>query len=352
MLDADTYANPASPDYHQMGIDHWEWRAGAFAHAELSPADWVTATFGLRFDYNTSTGEFVSPRLAAVFRPAAGQFVRLGVARSFRKPSFFETDIHPGVRFPEGSPITGSGQEDFLEFMTRVVGNGDLLSESLVSFEAGYLGRFLESRLTLNLDLYCNVTFDRVTFDQNVVVTDQGLPDLDVSSFMYHNQDDRQYTFGLELSARFEVSKQLSLLAWWSHKQVFQGGRDLGDRSPRNLMGLGGRFRTESGLVGSLYAFSRSAFWDPFVDNPAGFLEPRLKYYIDNQVLLLSKLGWRLPVAGDLEVEAGIKLFFPINFAVPHFSIYERGGGVDYQGQAYGGQEFSRVVTAYLQGSY
>jgi hypothetical protein len=104
--------------------------------------------------------------------------------------------------------------------------------------------------------------------------------------------------------------------------------------------------------VGSLYAFSRSGFWDRFVENPSGLLEPPLERYLDHYVLLLSKLGWKLPVAPNLEVEAGVKLFLPINFSAPHFRYRERGGGVTPQGRKYGGEELARMVIAYLQGSY
>ena len=43
--------------------------------------------------------------LAAVFKPADGHFVRFGVARAFRKPSYQETHLHMMVRFPDDSPI-------------------------------------------------------------------------------------------------------------------------------------------------------------------------------------------------------------------------------------------------------
>jgi outer membrane receptor protein involved in Fe transport len=319
---------------------------------EFAPTDWVTATLGLRFDYNTATKEFFSPRLAAVFKPAPGQFIRLGVARSFRKPPFFETDMHVSVRFPADSPITGDGQEKFLEFMTRVIGNGNIRNEDLVSFEAGYLGQYLDGKLTLTLDLFCNIPTDRVTFTQRVTLDEQGLPDLDRSSFMFENSDVALYIFGGELSVRYSPARNLSLLAWYSHRQVFEGSQYIGYENPKNLMGLGGRFRTDSGLLGSLYAFSRSGFWDNFVENPSGILETPLRRYLDHHVLLLGKLGWKLSVTGDVDLEIGVRLYLPINFSTPHFSYHERGGGVTYQGRVFGGEELARMVTAYLEGSY
>ncbi|MBW1873272.1 MAG: TonB-dependent receptor, partial [Deltaproteobacteria bacterium] len=95
LLDGDSYADIASDRYHQPGITHWEGRASVFAHAEYVPADWVTITGSLRIDYNTQTEEFISPRLVSVFKPAKGQYIRIGAGRAFLKPSFVDTQLHP-----------------------------------------------------------------------------------------------------------------------------------------------------------------------------------------------------------------------------------------------------------------
>jgi iron complex outermembrane receptor protein len=352
-LDAQTYSDITSPDYHQAGISHWEARAAVFLHGEYSPTDWVTVTGGLRYDYNTVTDEFLSPRLAAVFKPASGQFVRLGVARAFRKPAFLETHVHPSATFPDESPITGSGQQAFLEFMTRILGNLSLNPEELISFELGYLGQFLDDRLQISLDLYCNLYLDRVLFISDIVPDDQGLPDLQRSSFMGINDPNDLYTLGGELTARFNLSRKVALLFWWSHREVFNlKDHSSTDMSPKNLMALGGRFKTDLGLLGSLYAFSRSEFWDRWVENPAGVLEPTLVQHMDNNVLILAKLGIKIPLTKRIDIETGAKLMLPISFSSPHFRYREKGGGYTLQGKPYGGRELARVITAYLQGSF
>jgi outer membrane receptor for ferrienterochelin and colicin len=203
MIDAETFDNPQSPDYHQPGISHWELRGGVFVHAEYAPTHWVTVTGGTRFDYNTQTGAFLSPRLAAVFRPAAGQYIRLGAARSFRKPAFLETVAHLMVDFPDDSPITGTGQNKFLEFMTRVGGNNKLDNEELVAFEAGYLGQFLDERLSVGLDLYYNMHWNVTQMDSKILPDAQGLPDLELSSFTFANLGSVLDVLGSELSVRY-----------------------------------------------------------------------------------------------------------------------------------------------------
>ncbi len=353
LLDAETYADITSPKYHQQGISHWEARGSFFVHAEFSPAEWVTATLGTRFDYNTETDIFLSPRLAAVFRPVKGQFIRLGVARAFRKPAYFETGAHPMVDFPPDSPLTGDAQETFLEFLTRVAGNSRLNNEELLSFEVGYLGQFLDGALSVALDLYYNLHTELILLDSQIVPDPAtGLPDLNRSSFMFGQNNPDLSIVGSELTFRFSPSKHVALLASWTHREVFEEGKSV-NTSPKNLITLGGRFTTTFGLLGGLYAFSRSEYLDNSVENPAGLLEPMQSMEMNNVLLLLGKLGWRWEPVLGYNLEAGVKLFLPVSpFSAPHFRYYEKGGGVSATGMWYGGQQLARTVTGYLQGSF
>jgi len=353
MLDARTFDDPASPEYHEPGLSHWEVRVGAFVHAEFAPTEWVTVTAGSRVDYNTQTGFFISPRLAAVFEPEAGQYIRVGAARSFRKPGFIETVSHLMVDFPTDSPITGSGREHFQEFMARVGGNDDLKNEELLAFEAGYLGQFLDGRFSVSLDLYYNLHYNNVMIDSKVVPDERGLPDLDASSFMFANIGADLDIIGGELSVRYNPSRHLSFLASWAHRQVYDhGSGGFTNSSPKNMLTLGGRFQTDSGLVGSLYAFSRSEFWDCYVENPAGLLEDPLQQHLDHVVLVLGRIGWRFTLGERVQAEVGVKLFLPVSpFSAPYFRYYDIGGGETPTGIKYGGSQLARMALVYLNGS-
>ncbi len=353
LLDAETFTDMSSDKYHRVGVRHLEGRASAFAHAEIAAASWVTLTGGLRFDYNTETDVFLSPRLAAVFRLAEGQFIRLGAARAFRKPAYFETGAHPMARFPPGSPITGESQETFLEFLTRVAGNSRLNNEELLSFEAGYLGQYLDGALSVALDLYYNLHTELILLDSNIIHDPAtGLPDLDKSSYMFGQNNPDLSIIGSELSVRYSPSRHVSLLACWNHWEVFESGKSV-STTPKNQMTLGGRFSTPFGLLGSLYAFSRSEHMDRTIDNPAGLMEPMLVMKMENVVLLLGKLGWGWEAQNGVEMEVGVKLFLPVSpFKSPYFRFYERGGGITTAGVRYGSQQLSRTVTGYFQGSF
>jgi outer membrane receptor protein involved in Fe transport len=315
----------------------------------LAPADWITCTFGTRLDYNNITGAFISPRLAGVFRLVENQFVRLGVAQSFRRPAFVETHLHPMVTFPPGSPITGGDQINFQEFLTQVVGNPDLEDEELLAFEIGYVGSFADGQLRVALDLYYNYHSNVIELNKNIVEDENGLPDLELSSVLFESVGGDLDIIGSELTVHFEPIPSIHLQACWAHREVL-GTKNRG--SPKNLITVGGRFNAESGLVGSLYIFSRSEFTDFIVPNPDGLLEPGFSQHMDQVFLAIGKLGWKWKMDTGVELETGVKLFLPISpFSEPYFRYREVGGVYTRTGENYGGEELSRVVTGYLQGS-
>jgi iron complex outermembrane receptor protein len=353
LLDGDTYADITSPDYHKMGIDHFEARAGGFVHAEVAPTEVITITGSARIDYNTVTGAFFSPRLAAVLKPGEGNYIRLGVARAFRKPAFQETHLHMAVGFPDDSPITGPAQDNFQEFMSRSIGNSKLEDEKILSIEFGYLGRFLNGRLNISLDLYFNQYRNMVETTSGIVPDVQGLPDLDLSTYGYTNLGRDLDIFGSELAVRYEVSEHLYLRAAWAHREAYNFENDgVEDRNPKNLVILGGRFNLDSGVIGSLYIHTRSEFTDYGVENPAGMLAPGISKHMDNMALVLAKLGWKWEPQAGVLMEIGAKLFLPVSFSEPYFRAFEKAGGVTVTGRHDGGFELARVVTGYLQGSF
>ncbi len=354
LLDADTFADLSSVDYHKEGIEYWELRAGAFVHGEWTPADWVAVTGGLRFDYNTETEEFVSPRLAAVFRPASGHFLRVGVARAFRKPAIMETRAHPSVENVREDLV---GRVAFEEFMTRVIGNSELENEELISCEVGYLGQFLDGEISVSLDLFYTRLMNSIDMVEDFFYPGDiipEIPDLDKSSFQYQNLEHDNDIFGGELAIRYRPAKWISLLAAWSHKEIYKHDiSGFSDTTPKNLITLGGRFRTDWGLVGSLYAFSRSDFWDRTTENPEGILEGFNPQRMPNVLLLLARLGYKLSLPNSLEFEGGVKLFLPVSpFEAPQFRYHECGGGMTPDSTHYGCHELRRVISVYLQGQY
>lgn len=366
LIDGETFADINSPRYHQFGVSYLAGRAGAFVHGEYRPADWVTVTAGVRLDYNSESrdtligdagrGLNLSPRLAAVFTPAAGHHIRLGVARSFRKPAYLEYGLHVAATVPSGSPLD---QDGFNEFMTRVLGNTDLRSEKLFSAEAGYLGRFLADRLSVEANLYMNFYDDLIEMVPRLSLDATGLPDLSRSSAMSENTDKAPRIGGSELAVRFSPWRHIQLVLGWAHREVFiqdeSGTHRSSDESPKNLFFAGGRFRLASGFLGSLYLFSRSRFSSQSSESsePGNLLEEKTRFYYPNQMLFIGKLGWRWLSGAGIEIEAGTKLFLPFSpWRGELFKIREVAGGVQANGRPWGGEELSRLLSFYVQGSF
>jgi len=354
LLDGETYADITSPDYHQPGLDYLEGRASAFVHAEFKPTDWVTVSGSLRFDYNTKTDPFLSPRVVAVFRPAKGQYLRMGISRAFRKPVFINHSLHPLVEFPEGSPITGDGQPRFLEFMSRTIGNENLENEEMLSYEGGYLGQFLDRQLSVALNIYFSQIRKLSEILPEIVADEQGLPDLDRSVVTTLNTAGDLDIAGCELVVRYSPTRSVALLASWVYREVFdRRTAHIVESTPKNLVTLGGRFRADSGLIGSLYLFGRSELTEINVENPEGLFAPLLTRHVDHVFLAIGKLGYRWPTSEGLEIEIGAKLFLPVSpFSGSLFRFYEDPGGVTPDGRLYGGEELRRMLVGYLKGSF
>ncbi len=354
LLDGDSYADIQSADYHKTGISHWEGRGGVFVHSELKPEEWVTLSASLRFDYNTETGAFLSPRMVAIFRPVKGQYMRMGVSRAFRKPSFLDMRLHPMAQFPPDTPITGPDQQNFQEFMSRTIGNGNLNNEELLSFEAGYLGQFLDSKLSAAVNVFFMQMRQVVGMGTFIVSDEQGLPDLEKSLIQNNNDAAELDTVGTELSLRYDPVKSVSLMASWVYREVFdRKSTGVLAGTPKNLITLGGRFRSSKGLVGSLYVFSRSEFSDTGVENPEGLLAPKLTKHSDNIFLFMGKLGYEWITPKGLEFEIGAKLFLPFSpFSGSLFHYYEDLGGISSNDRYYGGQRLRRIAVGYLKGSF
>jgi hypothetical protein len=237
--------------------------------------------------------------------------------------------------------------------MSRQISNSNLQNEELLSYETGYLGRFLDGQISVTVDLYYNQYRNVVEMAGDVVSDDQGLPDLAATTIQPENDPRGRDFHGGELVLRYEPSRQISLMASWAFREDFsRQTAEVATTVPKNLFTIGGRFRTESGLVGSLYLFSRSEI-DQAVENPKGLFEPKLQMHLPSVLLLMGKVGWKWKVGANFDLETGVKLFLPISpYEDQLFRYYEAAGGVSTTGKYYGGEQLSRLVALYLQGSY
>jgi hypothetical protein len=204
------------------------------------------------------------------------------------------------------------------------------------------------------MDIYFSQFRNGTGLTAGIVADEQGLPDLDESFIRVTNDFGDFDIFGSELVVRYNPSRQISLMTSWAHREVYDRSNCCAaDSTPKNMFTVGGRFRTDIGLLGSLYVFSRSEFMHRWVENPEGLFAPSLTRQMDNVFLIMAKLGWKWRVDDLFDVEVGLKLFLPFSpFFGDLFAYYEDAGGETPFGRPYGGEALRRVISTYLQGSF
>ena len=352
-LDPETYADITSPSYHLPGIDvdESQFGIGTYAHVAWTPLDWLAAAASVRIDADSATDMFVSARVAATVMPFDGQSFRAGMGRGYRRTAYAETGLSLIflASFPPDSPITGPSQERFQEFLTRTGRVPHMGNDSVLSLEAGYLGQFFDKKLSLSVDFYFSSLYlNRWIQVPQIVVDEQGLPDLDSSSFDTFDDSRTVNTIGTEVTLSYHPTPDIALLAIWTHREVFDENVPNGKgefESPFLSVVFGGRFNTSVGLLGSFYTIIRSPFGrTPMVSQ--GMLEPNVMAHIDldGAVLFLGRLGFRLPSWKSLELELGMKLFWPV--------IPIGGDWYPHYPESLNGEELSRTILCYLQGSF
>ena len=187
-------------------------RIGIFVHDEQRLFEQLILTAGLRFDWNNITDGNVcipkmpciniTPRVAGVWRFAEDQRLRLAFGMAFRKPSFINSSVHLKNVYPEPA------FPEFETFFNNAIGNEDLKNESITTLEAGYHGRFLDSRLTLEASAFYNLYRDTINFFIDIPTT-MGVPDLMRSVARYENKGREVDSLGGSFSATWRIKRIL-----------------------------------------------------------------------------------------------------------------------------------------------
>ena len=119
---------------------NWEWRLG----------EKLTFNFGAMSEHNNIVGNFISPRAAVNYQFLPGQVIHSSYTYGNRTPSVLESSQFQATSFADGTLIDVDINYD------------DNIDESKVrEVEIGYLGNFLNSKLTVDLRAFRTET-DRV----------------------------------------------------------------------------------------------------------------------------------------------------------------------------------------------
>jgi outer membrane receptor protein involved in Fe transport len=142
--------------FHHFDINvtpnqHTRQELGVVADTEIFVTDNVRLRAGARYDWFSSFGSTVSPRIGVVIEPVKGHTFRAAYNRAYVAPSFLENYLY----FPTAT-IVGLPTGPFvLPFLA--LGNKDLVPLKDDAFEVGYTG-VIARRATVSVSMYRNKT--------------------------------------------------------------------------------------------------------------------------------------------------------------------------------------------------
>ena len=142
--------------FHHFDINvtpnqHTRQELGAVADTEIFLTDEVRLRAGARFDWFSSFGSTISPRIGVVVEPVKGHTFRAAYNRAYVAPSFLENFLY----FPTATIVALPTGPFALPFVA--VGNEDLDPLKDDAFEVGYTG-VIDRRATVSVSAYRNKT--------------------------------------------------------------------------------------------------------------------------------------------------------------------------------------------------
>ncbi|HEY9198747.1 MAG TPA: TonB-dependent receptor, partial [Gammaproteobacteria bacterium] len=179
-----------------------EWRAYAQG----------TVNLGAMYEYGSQVGSQISPRIALNHQLNENHGLRTSLSRAYRLPTIYEEKADGAVRFGDGQLI-----DQF------ILGNTDLDPEMITSLEFGYLGRFPDQHLTLDVKLFHDKLEDRITNPKEYPYPSE----LAVSPFpvnnggiLYHVNSGELSTNGVEAALTYRPRKRSMFVFNWAYAKA------------------------------------------------------------------------------------------------------------------------------------
>ena len=324
-----------------------EIRAAGFVHLQWSPVEILQLTGGLRLDVDTATDEErYSPRVAAVVRPWEDHAFRLSYGLAFRRPSYFENRLHAEIE--SYNPAT----PEIVEVARTQFGNEDLGSEQVHSIEAGWRGRFFKERLQLSADLFFSMYRDTITFV--VAVPERmGFPDIANSTIQYRNEGAEADAFGGEIEASLRPGEAWMFWCNLGARKVINVADDRDMPSePHWRINLGGRYLPANGMLADVALHYVSEYKMPLI-NPTNALDEPVLMQLGDQLLVISRVGYRARLGGDREMEAGLVIRSPLGSPFREYAGIPRSAALQSEvASDFGGEKIVRMLSLYLRGSF
>ncbi len=222
---------------------------------------------GARIDYECYGGFEPSARAALSYELSENAMIYGAVSRAFQMPPV-------GLRFLDLPLING---------ITRAKGRRDLGTDPLMAYELGYRGRLFD-RVDTSLNLFWHEQTDRTTLSP--MLGPPGLLRMDLDNRA------RMSTYGVELDAKYVVTKNLTFLANYTFERVdWRASVPFHDTEamspPAHKFMVGARYSPTDDLHLSTHLYFVDAVTAPWVDMP--FWHRKIDPY------------WRLDLRGEYE---------------------------------------------------
>ena len=152
------------------------WRA--FANGEWKPVGWLTANLGASNEYDTLAGNNISPRGSLAFHLTPENTVRVGYSQAWRSSNLigYYANMHQGPEMHRNDQI----------------GNPNLPTERLDSWELAYLGDWRNWKMSLDVRHFREKVTDRITLlrpgpRSNPVTprSEQDVQDIDIEGYEF-----------------------------------------------------------------------------------------------------------------------------------------------------------------------
>ena len=239
----------------------------------ISP-DELTLTLGSKLEHNDFTGWEVQPSARIMWFAQPGHTLWGSISRAVRTPSAIEDSgqVVSGLIAPP--PL-------FTPTFLYLQGSSSLKSESLIAYELGY--RFHGSNyFSLDSTLFYNDYDDVVSYETSV-------PDINVDNKL------DGYTYGLELSASWQVNSNWNLSSNYSYlRSNFKAASDSTDITSAAIIENASPEHMFS--VHSSLDVSEDIAWDLWL-NYTDSIQPSATFseqVIDDYLSLNTRFGWQV----------------------------------------------------------
>jgi len=336
---------PNDQHEHRFGIylqDEIDFRAifEDLADADLPP---IILTAGLRFDFNSMTGNYeLSPRAALVCTPSDQHSFRFGYSHAFLKPTFLESSLK--IKLIEGD--LGN------VFDQLSPANPDLDNQRIDSIELGYAGNFFDDKLILRIDLAYNWNRNQVWFkyDPDIIGTRQvgpiSVPDISKPGpgFRYENDQSGHHGHNLEVQVIIRPTEFSRFFFQAGYRQVFDSETGIfSNREPVFRFSSGIDLSSRHGLTLSIRGYYTDSFWRD-LPSAISILEPSSNIRIPTTFLLNARIAWKFSI-GSTDLSTGIEAFNLLDSV-----HWELAGQASPNGPDFSAERLSRRFVLFLQG--